>query len=451
MLQDTLSRTTKLEMDEGTASSLAEALLMEERRKLQVEVGDDVAGNEVSEATLLTIVNSARRCFGSVRVRIQNDEQMSTRWSLGETLSASIANLGGTLVRELTEDFPTIVVGTRQSNTRGSVVLQTTWAGWSGGIVRDDSDRLTEDDHLPLTGVLVGGLAVSEAFQYTRKKGIAGYRTLGMSLWDPRLDWRSKEALGMVRELPLPSRLWLLGLGHLGQAYAWSIGFLPYPDTTEVELMLQDYDSVKEANYSTGMLLGKSDIRLKKSRVIAARIEQLGFKTFLTERKFDWNTLVSANEPKLALGGLDNIDARRCLENAGFQRIIDGGLGGQSHNYATLTLHVFPSGLSAATAWSDAPDESQSILQNQPAYRDLAQRDNNQCGVIEVAGRSVAAAFVGSVASSLVIAEAIRSFLAEAPRFQFLRSDTRGNNCIAVPSAIESKPINTGFVLTTRR
>ncbi len=45
-------------------------------------------------------------------------------------------------------------------------------------------------------------------------------KSIGLSLWRPDLDWRADESNGPLIEL-LPKRLWLLGMGHLGQAYAW--------------------------------------------------------------------------------------------------------------------------------------------------------------------------------------------------------------------------------------
>src|SRR5258705_11679288 len=100
--------------------------------------------------------------------------------------------------------------------------LHATWQGWAGGVVLSAADRGSEDDSQPLAGVLCAGLAVSEAFQAMRGFVLAGRRTVGMSLWRPDLGWRDDAAVGPPLEY-LPEKLWLLGLGHLGQAFAWSI------------------------------------------------------------------------------------------------------------------------------------------------------------------------------------------------------------------------------------
>ena len=36
----------------------------------------------------------------------------------------------------------------------------------------------------------------------------------------------------------LPSRLWLIGLGHLGQTYMWGLGLLPYSNPEVTPLFL---------------------------------------------------------------------------------------------------------------------------------------------------------------------------------------------------------------------
>ena len=98
-----------------------------------------------------------------------------------------------------------------------------------------------------------------------------------------------------------------MGLGHLGQAYAWALGLLPYEDPAVVELMLQDYDNVVTANESTGMLSAASAVGRKKSRVVAELLEALGFATLITENGDSTRQLVAINpKPGLALVGVDD-------------------------------------------------------------------------------------------------------------------------------------------------
>ena len=52
------------------------------------------------------------------------------------------------------------------------------------------------------------------------RSAVAGRRTVGLSLWNPAptCDWLAAAGAEPALSL-LPSRLWLIGLGHLGQAY----------------------------------------------------------------------------------------------------------------------------------------------------------------------------------------------------------------------------------------
>ena len=100
-----------------------------------------------------------------------------------------------------------------------------------------------------------------------------------------------------------------------------------------------------EANKSTGLLVDEVDVGKTKSRVVASRLENLGFQTRTIERAFDTHTKRTTREPGLALAGFDDPAPRRELEDANFARIIDAGLGAGVHHYQEIALHTFPSAL----------------------------------------------------------------------------------------------------------
>jgi hypothetical protein len=81
-------------------------------------------------------------------------------------------------------------------------------------------------------------------------------------LWRPDLDWRDPEAAGPALQY-LPAGLWLLGLGHLGQAYAWTLGMLPYTAPGEAQFCLLDFDAVVEGNTATQLLVRSGDLVLQ--------------------------------------------------------------------------------------------------------------------------------------------------------------------------------------------
>jgi hypothetical protein len=456
---DRLHRTVKLEIDEGRAATVEEAARIASRYVLQLHVGREVVGRPGRQAALLTVINTARRAFlGGVRVQLAEDPVLDVRWAEGMRLSEAVAAYGGT-VAELGDEHPTIALGDLDRTPAGRLVLYPTWQGWTGGAVDTDPARLDENnDQLALSGLLAGALAVSECFQHVRGDVVAGRREVGVSLWRPDLDWRDPEAVGPACPF-LPSRLWLLGLGHLGQAYCWALGFLPYADPKDVWLMLQDFDRVIEANEATALLAGAGDRGKRKARVVARRMEDLGFKTSVTERPFDAATRRRGDEPGLALGGFDRREPRRELGGARFDFIVDAGLGAGPDHYLDMLIHSFPSGLTPAEAWplSDRsrPDRGVGSLER-PAYQDLEHRltteglteEEARCGVLEVSGQSVGAAFVGAVTASLVLAEVLR-LLRDGPRYEVIGLSLRSPRYRdAVMNSNPGPPLNPGFVPT---
>lgn len=449
---DDLHRTVKLEMDEGRAESPEEALHLAETYVLQVHVSAGLHLSATREAMLLTIVNCARRAFlGGVRVSIEDNPGLKTRWAHGGTLREAVSRYGGTAVTEATAEHPTLVVGSPTHPPEGAIKLYPTWNGWSGGVVEDPAERLVEDRDFPLAGVLAGALAVSETFQHIRGDPMAGRRSVGLSLWKPELPWTDVDSWGPECRY-LPSRIWMLGLGHLGQAYGWSLGFLPYPDTSNVLVFLQDFDVVVDANESTGLLVDRALIGKTKARAVASRLEQLGFATRISERAFDSHTKRTADEPSLALAGFDDPAPRRLLEQANFDFIVDSGLGGGVEHYNEILLHAFPSGIQAASAFAAAPARGRRF--DQQAYQEMIRRrmaageseGEARCGVLEIAGRTVGAAFVGATAGALVVAEALR-MLNGGPGYQVIDLALRSPQYrLAVPNQRPRASVNPGFV-----
>ena len=452
---DQLHRTTKLELDEGRARSVDEAQEIMASYVLQIDVGVGLGESPTRQAMLLTAVNAAVRAFlGGVRVCLREHGRVRVSWVEGMDMAAAIENYGGEIVESLDRNYPTFVIGDVREQPVGSLVLHGTWEGWSGGVVEETKDRLGESVEFPLAGMLAASLGVSEAFQNLRGNVVAGRRSTGLSLWDPRCDWREVPAYGEPCHY-LPKRLWLIGLGHLGQAYAWALSLLPYGDRSAVDLVLQDFDSIVKANESTGMLSDHSVVGQKKTRVVSDRLEALGFSTIITERHFDSATRRSVNEPSVALVGVDDPAPRRYLEAAGFDLIVDAGLGGGPRNYLDILIHTFPSGIKATGAFLARDTAHARPPIDQPAYQDFHRRarsttdltdDEIRCGIIEVAGRSIGAAFVGCVAATFVISEVLR-FLAGGPRFEVfgvaLRSPGKPQ---ASTNTLEGIAINPGFV-----
>ena len=407
---DSLHRLVKLAMDTGEAESLGEAEKLFMGYRLGVSVGKDAGHSQTLQAALLTIVNSARRSFlGGIDVEGVAGMNLLVSVPPYRSLEGAVGGLGGRIVRSLGPDVPLLAVGNANPATQSRFAIRVTFEGWSAGILPlgHDDMRLGESHEFTPAGVLAGALAVAEAFQFLRgNQPIAGRRGVGLSLWRPGMSWQDGAARGPDIDR-LPSALWLIGLGNLGQAYLWTLGMLPYAVPSEVQLVLQDHDFLALSNDSTSLLTGPELIGMRKTRVMASWAEQCGFKTATIERKFNSDFRVHSDEPNLALCGVDNEPARNALEDVGFAKVIEAGLGGGVNDFLGFRTHVFPGGRRAKDLWK--PVETNRVARTDlPAYEKLAAAGVDQCGLAQLAGRTVGAPFVGAIAASVVISEALR-------------------------------------------
>jgi len=423
----------------------AEATLR--RLVLQVHVGRGACSGRSGTAALTTLVNAGRRAFlGGVLVTIDEDVELHHGWAKGRRISELVEELGGTLVNALDSSHPTLALGHRAEPV-GLIVLHPTWHGWTAGVVQNPDDR--RDDHgLEIAAIAAAALGISEAFQFLTGPPGPGRRDVGVSLWNPEVDWRSDEAVGLTLSR-LPSSLWLLGLGHLGQGYAWSIGWLSYADPAAVLVALVDDDVVEGGNDATGMLLRPSDEGSLKTRVVARELEQVGIRTRIVERRFDDHFAVQDREPVLALAGFDKPEPRRLLGGR-FKRVIDGGLGTGGREYLSISVHTFPSTLDPAVVFRPSGASTGALTEEHEAVIKglIAQglpEGTARCGVTAVAGIAIAAAFVGTFAGTLVLADVLRS-LHQGPALCAVRCDLRTPTDLrSAPNTAPGPPVNPGF------
>ena len=273
---DQLHRHIKLVLDTGEAASLEEAQRLFESYRLGIVVGSDVAYSATLQAAVLTAVNTGRRSFlGGVCVDGAVDVPLLVPWNRCRTLREAIVNLQG-FITDCPPSIPRIVIGNElRSSTDTEFAVRATFDGWCGGVAPLDLGiRLPEQQECIPAGVLAGALGVSEAFQYVRgDNALAGRRDVGMSLWQPdkSINWLTTNERGPTIER-LPASIWFIGLGHLGQAFLWTLGLLPYASPEEVKLVLQDFDELVEANDSTSPLTKRSLLGEKKTRAMAGLV-----------------------------------------------------------------------------------------------------------------------------------------------------------------------------------
>jgi hypothetical protein len=364
---------------------------------------------------LLIVLNSGRRAFrGAVLVRCRENPELTAPWARGMTLRELIESYGAAHVEELTGDAPTIAIG-RPLIPAGTLITYPAAYGWSG--VTASRPPILALESNAISQVLAAALAVSECFQHVRGNVVACRRSVGYSIWRPELAWDDPAAEGPELSF-LPQGLWLLGLGHLGQAYAWVLGCLPYSSGDVPRIYLQDFDHVTEANIATSLLSSQNDERRLKTRVTAQGLERLGFETRLIERPFTGTQMPADDEPDWALAGFHGIEPRKDLYRVPFGRSVDVGLGATSSTYMDILLQTLPSDLPLEELWPAPRRLNQGErLHELPAYRHALERriamgENERdarCGVITVAGRAVGASFVGAAAAALAVGDLLRA------------------------------------------
>lgn len=399
-------RLVKLMLDDGSAESAEQAEERFRQYRLALHIDPKDAGNPQHQATLLTAVALGRRAFlGGVKVECPANVRTSVPLPLGRTLGDAVMTLGGKIGPSGPE-VPLVFVGGDTREKRPGFRIRTIAEGWRGGIIPAHSGALAEvGSPTPLAAMLSAGLAINEAFLFVHQKcQYAGKRPVGLSLWSPEkeVDWLKR---GDEPELTyLPNRLWLIGLGHLGQAYLWGLGLFPYPNPSELSLTLQDFDIITPSTESTSILSDATMAGTKKTRAMATWAEQRGFQTRICERRFTDDCKRQDDEPSIALCGLDSAAGRRSLDQVGFDMVIEAGLGQGPSDFRSMRLHVLPGSRPAEEIWQ--VDENHKGDYDRPAYHRLIESGTlNRCGTVQLANKAVGAPFVGAVAASLVLSE----------------------------------------------
>jgi hypothetical protein len=447
-MAETLHRLIKQAIDSGAAGSIEEAHELFSRYRLTIEI--DASADPVQHATLLTATTLARRVFlGGVTVHGALDVPCLSPMLPGCSLADAVVSLGGSVGRRrVPSGDPTVVIGARQERREGFCVRAVA-AGWRGGIVPAHSDlEPAAGSAMPLAGMLAAALAINEAFIHV-SSGVpaAGRRTLGLSLWDPQatIDW-----LAPAPDEPalryLPSRLWLVGLGHLGQAYLWGLGLLPYASPESLRLFLQDVDVITPSTESTSVLTDASSIGTQKTRAMAAWASTRGFDSCILERLFQADFKRQAGEPAIALCGLDNGAGRRALDQVGFDLVVEAGLGRGHRDFRTMRLHTLPGPRPSAEMWKSASVRESPVEQS--AYNQLLTEGVlDRCGMTVLAGKAVGAPFVGSIAGALALAEVLR-LLHGGPLHQVIDVDLQSlDQRVAVRHSTNFSTLNPGFAL----
>ena len=406
----TLHRAAKYFMDSGKAATHDAAMDLLERFGLTIQAGAEIRHSADHQTALLTLVNVARRTLlGGIEIVGLADAPCVSPLAPARTLSVAVQEFGGRIVSEARPSWPSAVIGDADIVATEAPNWRVTWEGWRGGVIPvRHGGPLAETDAMALAPALAAAVCAAEAFAYhAGDHPMAGYRTAGLSLWRPGADWCAADPSEPTLAY-LPSKLWLIGLGNLGQAFAWLLACLPYEDRARVQLLLQDFDRLAPSNDSTSLLSFLRDVGRRKARVVAAWLDERGFETLIEERPFGpWISRVP-DEPSVAFCGVDNALARAALENPGFDLVVEAGLGAGPQAFRSFSMHTFPASRSAEEIWSRQVAATDESFEDKPAYQTLRHEGMDQCGLAQLASRTVGVPFVGLIAAALAVSELLR-------------------------------------------
>jgi hypothetical protein len=387
-LAEALNRTMKLAMDEGKAASYADAERLFRTFRLRIAVGRDFSATPAAEAAVLTLLNAARKTFlGGVDLVGHHQERCSMAWFRGQTL-AEVASGFGVPCGEvgMGSDTPTIIVGAEPSGASFDLGLRLDASGFT--LDPEGGSGWTLDAPVPV-GVAAAGAAINEAFQRVyRCRPLAGARRVRFDL--PGANRCNERGA------------WLIGLGHLGQAYLWTMALQASPGERML-FRLTDYDDVTLSSLSTCLLVDTADIGRSKVDIVAEKLEQLGFGVVRDKAKvvLDEGSVISSDP--MVLVAVDNIGLRRGLDRLHGARILECGIGDGAEGFTRMQMHAFPGRRLARDIWQGAdPKASRAVNISRPAYQAMLRESGDECGTTLVASRSVATPFVGAFAGALL-------------------------------------------------
>lgn len=379
-----------------------EARLRLDRSSLSLSFDASISSPSMQCAALAAVASGAKMFRRGVYLEKSPDAEIVVGHRLPRSLHSALADSG---CREGPPPLGAtrVHIGTVGAATKADLFAWTD--GWSAGVANTFPEVALAPGN-ELSGIFAGALAVSVAFRKAvLDDPLAGRRRLTYCLWEP--GGIGTDNAGLVC---LPSKLWLLGLGNLGQASLFVLSLLPYADPAAVRLLLNDTDVCGPENLPVQILTRPDWIGEKKVRCAAKWAERVGFLTVANERRFSSSTGPEEGEPRVALVGVDNLDARRSAAKAGFDLVIDAGLGATGTEAFDVRLHAFPGFRNEDKAWVT----SEELPRDPPPLRPNLQRliDQgliDQCGAVTIAGQAVGVPCTALAAAAVQVAQACRA------------------------------------------
>ena len=215
-------------------------------------------------------------------------------------------------------------------------------------------------------------------------------------------------SFGYAQPWALPKDgLTFIGLGQLGQAYLSLLFFLTAAGGGTPPIVLLDKDSFEPPNYSTQILLEEGDgwVGLEKAKLLAIRMRKWRWNVEGEVTELTWNWKRPAYHPRLAVLGLDDLGVRRMAIAAGYDWLVDAGLG-TSFLTPRLSWHSLPPDPALARElFGDGRDAGPSAVRiNTPFVKRLKETPGG-CGWVTFQNIQASAPALGLVTAAFVWSE----------------------------------------------
>ncbi|MFA6116105.1 MAG: hypothetical protein WC729_19070 [Sphingomonas sp.] len=368
---------------------------------LVVTIDDAAVRTDWGQAAAMALAVCGSRMFrGGVFLRQipEVPAQFGTR--VGQPLRRALEDLGCRASGEAPKSALRLHIG----HAGNGQDLHITARGWTASVTPKASALQPASSNV-VVGVLAAAIAVGEAFRRLALRAPDACRVPQIvNAWQPGFIEEPEGAIAR-----LPTALWLLGAGNLGQAILFLLSMLPFADRRAVTLFVQDNDRSGPENLSTQVLTSHSWLGRKKAAAASAHMEALGFTAYAIERRFTNRQGPSAGEPRIALVGVDNEEARLAAATAGFDLVLDSGLGGTPAQIFDLEFHAFPGATPAEKIWiGDKRQNSEKLVPER--YRRLVELGViDACGMTTVAGQAVGVPATALAAAALQVAQLCRA------------------------------------------
>ena len=387
---------------------LEDSIELMQNASLSLVAGQELNNSIPLQVAFLSALNAGRRTFlGGIKCYLDRNTPNLLPIK-GKRFSDLVELYGG----ELSNERPSLkdsklVFGMAPPDVNSIEVI---CSGWQGGVNFYDSRRNeipASTSNVALGGVIGASLGLFYSFnkQFSIVENLLELPT-GISLWDLSAgqDWHDPIYEGPA-DLNMPKNLWTVGLGHLGQAYLWTLGLM-FDSNRNCQIALQDNDLVDFENIGSQILCKQDDIGFPKARVCSKFLSEIGFSTQIIEKPFlkeDQEQLWS-DQYKFLLNGVDNIETRRIIDSSRFKLFLDGGTNGKLELFDSFTFRNFGvMSKSPSELWKDN-GKNQEIL-----HKNLYERIEKEFGCGNLINKGISTPFVGLFGATILISELLRS------------------------------------------